>query len=171
MCRNCLSQGSVFRQTSAFSSPTIQSLHRGAELQSPAVPSPGSGQRPQGRQCLRWGAAGRAVPTGCVPAWPCQGCCGKWLLSGHSGIPHAGLSIIGGADPLWLSQLSEPLQGATCQGSPGASLPCAPGQNPHCPLLLRRTWFTAMWWAEASLNSLLAWPLAALLHRHHTLLV
>lgn len=64
MCRNWLFQGSVFRQTSAFSSPTIHSLHRGAELQGPAVPSPGSGQRPQGRQCLKWGAAGRGCAQG-----------------------------------------------------------------------------------------------------------
>lgn len=63
-CRNCLFQGSVFRQTSAFSSPTIHLLHRGAELQGPAVPSPGSGQRPQGRQCLKWGAAGRGCAQG-----------------------------------------------------------------------------------------------------------
>lgn len=73
ICRNCLSQGSVFRQTSAFSSPTIHSLHRGAELQGPAVPSPGSGQRPQGRQCLKWGAAGR----GCAP-----GLCSSMALPG-----------------------------------------------------------------------------------------
>lgn len=92
-CKNYWSQSSVFTQASAFSSPAIHWLHRGAEFR-------GWGRGPRAGSASSGELQAGAVPKGCVPAWPCQGCRGKWLHSGHFGIPQAGLSITRAADPL-----------------------------------------------------------------------